>query len=82
MTGCNRTCRSKRIKRNNKKNNRKFNKSFGKRNNNKKKESKNYLYDTGSRKQASDYETTTEFIINYIKGEFNYGNDIAESLRN
>ena len=46
-----------------------------------KKELKDYLYYTGSNHQASDVETTIEFVINHIKGEFNYGNDIAESLR-
>ena len=39
------------------------------------------MYYTGSNCQASDFETITEFVINHIKGEFNYGNDIAESLR-
>ena len=69
-------------KRINKNNNRKFNKNFAKRNDNKKIELRDYVYYTGSTKQASDYKSTTEFIINYIKGEFNYGNDISESLRN
>ena len=46
-----------------------------------KKELKDYLYYTGSNRQASDFKTSTEFIINQVKGEFNYGNDIAESLR-
>ena len=48
----------------------------------KKKELNDYVYYTGSHKQASDYEKTTEFLINYIKGEYAYGNDIAESIRN
>ena len=43
---------------------------------------KYYVYYTGSTKQASDYKTTTEFIINFIKGKFNYGSDIVELLRN
>ena len=36
----------------------------------------------GSHKQASDYENTTKFLINYIKGEFAYGNNITELIRN
>ena len=48
----------------------------------KKKELNGYVYYTGSHKQASGYEKTTEFLINYIKGEYVYGNDIAESIRN
>ena len=31
-------------------------------------------------KQASDYESATEFLINYIKKTFEYGNDIATAL--
>ena len=36
---------------------------------------------TGGTKQASNYEKTTKFLINYIKGEFLNGNDIIEFLR-
>ena len=43
---------------------------------------RDYRYYTGSNVQASDFESTTEFIINYIKGEFNYGNNITEHLSN
>ena len=40
--------------------------------------STNYNYYLGSAKQASDYETTTEFLINYIKKLYDYGkNDIG-----
>ena len=39
-----------------------------------------YMYYLGSAKQASDYETTTEFLINHIKGEFHYGEDIGNAL--
>ena len=39
------------------------------------------MYYTGSNCQAPDFETKTEFLINHIKGEFNYGNDIAKLLR-
>ena len=35
----------------------------------------------GSLKQASDYETTAEFLINYIQRTFEEGFDIAEALR-
>ena len=49
---------------------------------NKKKEQKDYVYDTGFNGQASDFKTTTKFLINYIKGKFTYGIDIKESLRN
>ena len=68
--------------RNNKKNNRKVKKNFTKRNDSKKKELKYYVYYTGSMKQASDYKSTTKLIVNSIKGEFQYGNDIDELLRN
>ena len=58
-----------------------FAKSNNRRSDNKKKELKDYIYYTGSNRQASDFKTTTEFIINYIKDEFTHGNDIAEALR-
>jgi hypothetical protein len=34
-----------------------------------------------SAKQASDYETTTKFLINYIVKTFEYRNDIGQALR-
>ena len=40
-----------------------------------------YNFNIGTSKQASDFEVTLEFIINYIKPTFQRGNDIAESLR-
>jgi hypothetical protein len=40
-----------------------------------------YNYYLGSAKQASDYETTTEFLINYIKKTFDYGSDIGQALK-
>ena len=46
-----------------------------------KKELKDYYYYTGSSRQASDYESTTDFVINHIKGNFAEGQDIAESLK-
>ncbi len=41
-----------------------------------------YNYYLGSAEQALDYETTTEYLINYIKKTYNYGNDIGTSLKN
>ena len=40
-----------------------------------------YIFYIGTIKQASDYELSVEFIINYIKRTFTRGNDISESLR-
>ena len=34
----------------------------------------------GSAKQAADYESTTEFLINHIKKTFSFGNDIGTVL--
>ena len=45
-----------------------------------KKELKDYSYFLGTAKQASEYESTTLLIINHIKKEFEYGNDIASAL--
>ena len=39
-----------------------------------------FNYYLGSSKQASDYETTTEFLINHIKKLNDYGNDIGTAL--
>ena len=39
------------------------------------------FYYLGSAKQASNYESITEFLINYIKKTFNRGNDIAKALK-
>jgi len=46
-----------------------------------KKTIEDYYFYVGSTKQASDYETTAEFIINHIKKTFDHGNDITEALR-
>jgi hypothetical protein len=35
------------------------------------------IYYLGSAKQAADYKTTTDFLINHIKKTFNFGNDIG-----
>ena len=45
-----------------------------------KKSLSDYIYFLGSAKQAADYETTTEFLINHIKKTFNYGIDIGTAL--
>ena len=39
-----------------------------------------YIYYLGSATQASDYETTTSFIINHIMKTYTRGLDIAEAL--
>jgi hypothetical protein len=38
------------------------------------------IYYLGSAKQAADYETTTDFLINHIKKRFNFGNSIGMCL--
>jgi hypothetical protein len=48
---------------------------------NKKKTLEEYYFYVGSAKQASNYETAADFIINHIKKEYDRGRDIAESLR-
>jgi hypothetical protein len=35
----------------------------------------------GSSEQASDHETTAEFVVNHTKKTFDRGNDISEALR-
>ena len=45
-----------------------------------KKSVNDYNYYLGSAKQASDYEITTECLINYIKKVFDYGNSIGTAL--
>ena len=64
--------------------NRKFkntNKKFNRPIIRKKKGIDEYNFYIGTSKQASDFEVTSKFIINYIKRTFQHGNDIAESLR-
>ena len=46
----------------------------------KKKTIEDYYFYVGSSRQASDFEITSEYIINHIKMTFERGNDIAESL--
>jgi hypothetical protein len=47
----------------------------------KKKSLSDYSYYLGSSSQASDYETTTNYIINYIKKTYSDGKDIADALK-
>jgi superfamily II DNA/RNA helicase len=47
----------------------------------KKKTIEDYFFYVGSSKQASDFETTSELLINYVKKTFDRGNDVAEALR-
>ena len=46
-----------------------------------KKSVEDYFFYVGSNKQATDYELTSEFVLNHIKKTFDQGNDIAEALR-
>jgi hypothetical protein len=46
-----------------------------------KKSVNDYNYYLGSAKQASNYEMTTEYLINYIIKTFENGNDIGQALR-
>jgi len=39
-----------------------------------------YMYYLGSAKQAADFEMTTEYLVNYIKGSFDFGDDIGTAL--
>ena len=39
-----------------------------------------YVYHIGSAKQASDYVTVTNYIINYIRRTLPKGKDIARAL--
>jgi hypothetical protein len=47
-----------------------------------KKSINDWSYYLGSTKQASEFEATTEFLINYIKQNFEFGNDIAMAIIN
>jgi hypothetical protein len=47
----------------------------------KKKTLEDYYFYVGSAKQASNYESAADFIINHIKKEYKRGQDIAELLR-
>ena len=47
-----------------------------------KKSAKDWNYYIGSAKQASDFEATTEYLVNHIKETFDYGGDIAMAIVN
>jgi hypothetical protein len=47
----------------------------------KKKTIEDYFFYVGSSKQASDFETTSEYLINHVKMTFDRGNDVDEALR-
>ena len=47
----------------------------------KKKSIKDCYFYVGSNEQASDFEVTSEFIINHVKKTHQCGNDMSESLR-
>ena len=64
--------------RNQNQNRRKFN---NRKSDKEKRSLKDHSYYLGNSKQASDYETTTQFIINHIKKTYNHGRDIAEALK-
>ena len=49
--------------------------------NRRKKNIKDYVFYLVTSKQASDFEISSKYILNYIKGTFERGNDIAESLQ-
>ena len=46
----------------------------------KKKSIEDYVYYVGSARQASDYEITTEFVMNHIRKTYTDGEDIATAL--
>ena len=45
-----------------------------------KKTIEDYVYCVGNARQASDYEITTEFVINHIRKTYTDGEDIATAL--
>ena len=42
----------------------------------------NYVYLTGTAKQASEFSNITEYLINYIRRAFDNSDDIADILKN
>ena len=48
---------------------------------NRKKTIEDYYFYVGLSKQASDFETTNDFLLNHIKKTYTRGNDISEALR-
>jgi hypothetical protein len=47
-----------------------------------KKSISDWSYYLGSTKQTSEFEATTKFLMNYIKQNFEFGNDIATAIIN
>ena len=45
-----------------------------------KKQLSDWVYQLGTAKQASDYENTTSYLVNYIQSKFEYGEDIGRAL--
>ena len=42
---------------------------------------KTIFFYIGFHKQAADFETTNEYIVNHIKKTYSYRNDISESFK-
>ena len=58
----------------------KKNKNKDQKNTPKRKTLADHIYHVGSAKQASDYVTVTNFIVNYVRRTFDKGDDIARAL--
>ena len=58
------------------------NSSTNKKEHQEKKSSNELMYYIGSARQASDYEALTEFLINYIQQNFEFGDYIANAIVN
>ena len=58
------------------------NSSTNKKEHQEKKSSNELMYYIGSARQASDYEALTEYLINYIQQNFEFGDDIANAIVN
>eukprot|EP00978_Attheya_sp_CCMP212_P024632 scaffold77720_cov40-Attheya_sp.AAC.1 len=41
-----------------------------------------YVFHAGSVKQASEFQTTLEFVVNYIRKMYEYSSDIGNALEN
>ena len=56
------------------------NQTLNKENKEVKKTVNDWFYHLGSAKHASGYQATTDFLINHIKQDFEYGIDIATAI--
>ena len=56
--------------------------SLKKQNTPNKKSITDWNYYIGSAKQASEFEAITQFLLNHIREQFKYGNDIAKAIDN